>query len=85
MVAASAAPQKGNKTPPPEGHGAGRRDIWLINRHDCSPATNRPAIQFLLLDPSAPALDQNDQHDDKEYTSYSPDNRGGVHFKSPIS
>ena len=84
MIAASTAPQKGNKLPPPEGHDAGRRDAWRINRHDCSRATNRPAIQSLLLDPSAPALDQNDQHDDKEYTGYNPDNRGGVHLASPF-
>ena len=52
----------------------------------CEPdaAPTGSSMQLLLLDPSAPALDQNDQHDDKEYTGYNPDNRGGVHLASPF-
>lgn len=38
-----------------------------------------------LANPSTTALNQNDQHDDKEYAGDYPDNRCIVHVNSPLS
>ena len=38
--------------------------------------------QSVLLDPIAPALNKNDQHDDKQNDSNNPNNRDTVHFDS---
>ena len=38
--------------------------------------------QIRLLDASAAALNQDDQHDDKKHPGHNPDNRGLIHFDS---
>jgi hypothetical protein len=38
--------------------------------------------QIRLLDASAAALNQDDQHDDKKHPGHNPDNRGLIHFVS---
>jgi hypothetical protein len=37
-----------------------------------------------LLNPSATALDQYDQHNHKQHAGNNPDYRGSVHVKSPF-
>jgi hypothetical protein len=41
-------------------------------------------VHFGLLDPGATALDQNDQHDDKQHAGNDPDNHGCVQGYSPF-
>ena len=38
--------------------------------------------QIRLLDASAAALNQDNQHDDKKHPGHNPDNRGLIHFDS---
>jgi hypothetical protein len=38
--------------------------------------------QIRLLDASAAALNQDDQHDNKKHPGHNPDNRGLIHFDS---
>ena len=56
----------------------------LCLRHKLVAAPTGPSIQSLSLNPSAAALNQNDQHDDKEDAGNNPDNRSCVHLDSPF-
>jgi hypothetical protein len=41
-------------------------------------------VNPVLLDPCAAALDQDNQHNQKQHTGNNPDNQGTVHVKSPF-
>jgi len=69
----------------PNGEVPGKRDLsnWLVDSGVFPGVTSR-FVLAVLLNPSAAALDQDHQHNNKQHARNDPDNRGTVHFEIPL-